>query len=85
MTLSRYARAGAALLIGVAAAAPSRAQVQAPYPYSPATALPPSWSYDPYTSGLGPCPQWRSGDLQPCRTQMPPTYGQPDYWAPGRG
>lgn len=50
-----------------------------PYPYAP-SAAPPSWSYDPYTSGLAPCPQWRQGDTTPCSEQMPPTYGQPNYW-----
>ena len=52
-----------------------------PYPYAPPP-RPPSWSYDPYTSGLSPCPQWHQGDTTPCREQMPPTYGQPDYWPP---
>ena len=63
----------------------------APYPYpppgyaqapaiSPAQAAPPSWSYDPYTSGQTACPQKRQGDLQSCSQMMPPTYGQPSYW-----
>jgi hypothetical protein len=57
-----------------------------PYPYyaapviSPAQAYPPSWSYDPYTSGMTTCPQKRPGDTQPCSEIMPPTYGQPSYW-----
>jgi hypothetical protein len=46
-------------------------------PYVPTT--PPSWSYDPYTSGLGPCPQRFPGD-PPCKETMEPTYGQPSYW-----
>jgi hypothetical protein len=57
----------------------------APNPYaapavSPAQVYPPSWSYDPYTSGQAPCPQKRPGDTQPCSEIMPPTYGQPSYW-----
>jgi hypothetical protein len=56
----------------------------APYPYappiSPAQAYPPSWSYDPYTSGQAPCPQKLPGDLRTCEQNMPPTYGQPSYW-----
>jgi hypothetical protein len=48
---------------------------------SPAQAAPPSWSYDPYTSGQTACPQKRPGDLQSCSQMMPPTYGQPSYWA----
>jgi hypothetical protein len=53
---------------------------QTPQPYyRPAT--PPSWSYDPYTSGLGPCPQGTPGDLERCRDRMPPTSGQPSYWS----
>jgi hypothetical protein len=74
----------AALSIAAAAAfAPAHAQYapyQTPYPTSPARALPPSWSYDPYTSGQTSCPQKRPGDTQPCSQIMPPTYGQPSYW-----
>ena len=51
-----------------------------PYPYPPAAAAPQSWSYDPYTSGIAPCPQGIHGDLQTCSQKMPPTYGQPSYW-----
>jgi hypothetical protein len=51
-----------------------------PYPLNPATAAPPEWSYDPYTSGAAPCPQGIHGDLQTCAQKMPPTYGQPSYW-----
>lgn len=40
---------------------------------------PPSWSYDPYTSGLGPCPQRRPSD-PPCKDTIAPTFGQPSYW-----
>lgn len=45
-------------------------------PYVPTT--PPQWSFNPYTSGLSPCPQRLPGDL-PCRYTMPPSYGQPNY------
>lgn len=71
-----------AALLGVSAATAAIAQQPFQpnhYPLSPAQALPPSWSYDPYTSGLGPCPQRRPGD-EPCRNTVFPTYGQPDYW-----
>jgi hypothetical protein len=47
---------------------------------SPAQAVPPSWSYDPYTSGQTACPQKRPGDTESCAQMMPPTYGQPSYW-----
>jgi hypothetical protein len=47
------------------------------YPYVPTTPL--EWSYDPYTSGLGPCPQRFPGD-PPCKETMHPSYGQPSYW-----
>jgi hypothetical protein len=47
--------------------------------YAPIPATPPSWSYDPYTSGLSPCPQRDPRDSDSCWQQMPPTYGQPDY------
>ncbi len=55
------------------------------YPNNPAPAAPPSWSYDPYTSGLGPCPQRLRGDPS-CAETVAPTAGQPNYWvrcAPG--
>src|SRR3954447_1365599 len=48
------------------------------YPSAPTT--PPEWSYDPYTSGLGPCPQRLPSDPH-CRETMEPSYGQPSYWA----
>jgi len=49
------------------------------YRANPAPATPSSWSYDPYTSGLGPCPQrWRGDDR--CSETMAPTAGQPNYW-----
>jgi hypothetical protein len=75
---------GAAVLIGTTIAANAQRVPYPPYAYYPpypiyqAPATAPSWSYDPYTSGLGACPQWLPGD-SPCREQMPPTYGQPNY------
>jgi hypothetical protein len=78
MTLVRSTLAAAICL----AATASAAQAQAPYPAyipGPAPAAPQSWSYDPYTSGLSACVQWRPGDTQSCRNQRLPTYGQPSY------
>lgn len=49
------------------------------YPNNPAPAAPTSWSYNPYTSGLGPCPQRDRGDT-PCSERIAPTAGQPNYW-----
>jgi len=54
--------------------APTATPVPAPAPVTPQ-----SWSYDPYTSGLSPCPQKTPGDLGKCGDRMPATYGQPDY------
>jgi hypothetical protein len=71
--------AGALVAVGVTTGAHAQYQY-APAPYQPAT-HPPSWSYDPYTSGLGPCPQKDHRDLAPCSAIMPPTYGQPSYWS----
>ena len=55
-------------------------QAYQPYPYNPVPATPAWWSYDPYTSGLGPCPQRGPGDT-PCSERMQPSYGQPSYWS----
>lgn len=55
-----------------------------PYPPGPAPVTPQSWSYDPYTSGMAPCPQGIPGDLETCAQKMPPTYGQPNYWSSRR-
>jgi hypothetical protein len=67
-------------LIAVSLTAGAHAQ----YPYQGAPYQPPqhpaSWSFDPYTSGLGPCVQKDHKDLAPCSAIMPPTYGQPSYW-----
>src|SRR5215213_4927154 len=48
------------------------------YPNNPAPAAPASWSYNPYTSGLGPCPQRSRGDSR-CEERIAPTAGQPNY------
>ena len=83
MSLIRSVVAGAAFLVAetIAAAAQYPAYPYAqPYPLSPATAAPQSWSYDPYTSGAAPCPQGVHGDMQTCAEKMPPTYRQPNYW-----
>jgi hypothetical protein len=67
------------------------AQAQYPaYPYNQvpmtrpaswqAPVAPPSAYYDPYTSGLGPCPQRYPGE-PPCREAISPSYGQPSYWS----
>jgi hypothetical protein len=92
MPATRYWLMAAAFLIGAAPTAYAQAQYAPPpptvytypflppitvYPYVPTT--PPQWSYDPYTSGLGPCPQRFPGD-PPCKETMHPSYGQPSYW-----
>ena len=93
MTSTKSLLAGIAVLVGTTFAGSTEAQYpQYPYyhPYAyypaphastPAQVLPPSWSYDPYTSGLGPCPQRRNTSDPPCSEQMPPTYGQPSFWS----
>ena len=86
MTLGRIISIGAFCLAMTILVGQAQAQYPA-YPYHPgysyyqAPAAPRSWSYDPYTSGLSPCPQWFPGDLQTCSQQMPPTYGQPSFWS----
>ena len=78
--LGKAVVAAAALLMGTV----TLAQAQWPYPpypvypYSPSTAAPPSWSFDPYTSGLAACPQRFPGD-PPCSFTLQPSFGQPDY------
>jgi len=52
---------------------------QSPPSYSFVPNRPLWWSYDPYTSGLGPCPQRFPGD-PPCKETIFPTFGQPSYW-----
>jgi hypothetical protein len=49
------------------------------YPANPAPSTPPSWSYDPYTSGSTACPQFNWGNSPPCREILSPTAGQPNY------
>jgi hypothetical protein len=70
---------GAFLTAGMVSAANAQQAYPAYYPYYQAQRTPPSWSYDPYTSGLGPCPQRFPSD-PPCRYTMSPTYGQPNFW-----
>jgi hypothetical protein len=71
----------AAFLLGATLAA--NAQQYQP-PYNQAPAAPQSWSYDPYTSGLGPCTNWSATDQARCGDLSPPTYGQPTYRPPTR-
>jgi hypothetical protein len=79
MTLARSILLAAICLGGTTFAAHAQWQYPPPYPYSQVPATPPAWSYDPYTSGFGPCPQRTPNDSLSCRDQMPPTFGQPDY------
>lgn len=80
MTLKRLLFAVSLCLAGPIASASAQSYGYQPYPAYQPTPTPPSWSYDPYTSGQAPCPQKRPGDTQPCQAIMPPTYGQPSYW-----
>ena len=69
-------------LVAMAAAAAAQVPYEAtPPPAARVPATPPSWSWDPYTSGLGPCVQESWGNSPPCRDFMEPTYGQPSYWS----
>jgi hypothetical protein len=78
-------------LLGAMATAKAQAQyaaepyrqlsLQRPQAVDRGAATLPSWSYDPYTSGLGPCPQHSPNDSLSCSEQLPPTYGQPSYWS----
>jgi hypothetical protein len=84
MSLNKSALIGAAILAGVGFAADAQAQYQ-PYvypqpgnPYYRVPPGPPSWSYDPYTSGMTACPQRSQWD-PPCSETLFPTYGQPNY------
>ena len=83
MALRQAIVSGALGLAGIMLVGGAEAQYPAypSYGYQ-APAAPPSWSYDPYTSGLGPCPQRRQGD-PPCSWTVAPTFGQPSYWPPG--
>ena len=86
MRLTKSMLVGAVFLLGTAFAGTAQSQyLQYPYsypypaPYVQVPAPPPSWSYDPYTSGFGPCPQRLPTDSTSCAEQMPPTFGQPGY------
>jgi hypothetical protein len=87
MALGKSILISAALLAGATLVANAQAQYQA-YPNNQVavvpppnqvSAIPPSWYYNPYTSGLGPCPQRFQAD-PPCRETIDPSYGQPNYW-----
>jgi hypothetical protein len=81
MPLFKSVLAGAVFLAAATAAAGAQPYPYGqPYPVNPAQAAPQSWSYDPYTSGMAPCPQGIHGDLETCAQKMPPTAGQPSYW-----
>ncbi len=83
MTPVKSALLAAALCVSAAFAADAQPQYPA-YAYGQAPVPPPSWSYNPYTSGSTACPQWHPGDPTGCRDQMPPSYGPPGYWPPPR-
>ena len=78
----------AIVLLGATFAADALAQYPPtpyqPYPAGRVPAGPPSWSYDPYTSGLGPCTNWSASDQARCGDLNPPTYGQPTFRPPTR-
>lgn len=90
MSVRNYLCIAVILLAGTATLARAQSQSQVyPYyqppfyyaqPYYYGTwNVPRSWSYDPYTSGLGPCPQRRPSD-PPCKDTIAPSFGQPSYW-----
>ena len=88
MTLIKSTVAGAIILVGAAMAAGAQPLQPTPYPYAwffgpyqyaYTSTTPPSWYYNPYTSGLGPCPQRLPGD-PPCSEMISPSYGQPSFW-----
>jgi hypothetical protein len=79
MIVLKSAVAAALCLVATGYAAQAQAPSYPSYAYGPAPAAPQSWSYDPYASGLSPCPQHRPGD-PPCSVTLKPTYGQPSYW-----
>jgi len=78
------------LAVMALAGATAVAEAQAPYPMqypnyqapAPIPTTPPTWSYDPYTSGLTACPQSNWGNSPQCRETLVPTYGQPNYSPP---
>ena len=82
--LKTWTLVGAAVIVGMTAAVHGQAQYRPyPYAYAPYAQTPPyppqSSYYDPYTSGLGPCPQRGPGD-PPCSELIQPSLGQPNYW-----
>jgi hypothetical protein len=86
MAARKWMLLGAVWLAGVTPVATAQAQYPAypynqAYNYQAAPATPQSWNYDPYTSGLGPCPQRSPNSSLSCSQLMPPTYGQPSYWS----
>ena len=78
MTPRKFILAGAIALAAAALGTGARAQYQS-YPYGPPPPAPQAWSYDPYTSGLSACVQYRPGDPESCKNQRLPSYGQPSY------
>jgi hypothetical protein len=84
MTIGGSTALGVAVLMATAVAVQAQPAAYPPYTgYPPSAyyhvpAVPPGWNYDPYTSGLGPCPNWTPGDL-PCRERIQPSFGQPSY------
>jgi hypothetical protein len=78
MTPGKSILMSAALLVAATVVANAQPPYP-PYPYNPVQAVPPSWYYNPYTSGLGPCPQRYPTD-PPCRETIDPSYGQPSFW-----
>ena len=84
MRLWKSVLLGAMCLVGTGLVA--QAQYALPGPqYYQVPATPPAWSYNPYTSGFGPCPQRLPNDSTSCREQMPPTFGQPDFRTRAQG
>jgi hypothetical protein len=80
MALTKSAAFGTICLVAMTLGANAQSYYPA-YQYNQAPPrTPPSWSYDPYTSGMAPCPQGHPGDMTTCQQRMPPTYGQPSYW-----
>ena len=88
MTLTKSIAASAIILVGATTAVSAQPLQPTPFPYNwvfgpyqhaytPTAPL--SWYYNPYTSGLGPCPQRFPGD-PPCKETMHPSYGQPSFW-----
>jgi len=69
----------ATMLMAGASTLAEAQQPYPPYPYYQPQHPPPSWYYNPYTSGLGPCPQRGRGDTA-CQYRIDPSYGQPSFW-----